>query len=111
MIQIEFSPEEIDALEYERYHYPHPQVQRKMEVLYLKSQGLAHQDIRRVGRISEPTLTTYLRQYQEGGLHRSRNNTTRARPTPSYRMPPHWKPISRNIRQRPAPRPAKSSPS
>jgi len=68
MIQIEFSPEEIDALEYERYHYPHPQIQRKMEVLYLKSQGLAHQDIRRIGRICETTLTTYLRQYQEGGL-------------------------------------------
>jgi transposase len=70
MIQIEFSPAEIDALEYERYHYPHPQVQRKMEVLYLKSQGVAHQDIRRIGRICETTLTTYLRQYQEGGLAR-----------------------------------------
>ena len=53
MIEIEFSPEEIDALEYERYHYPHPQVQRKMEVLYLKSQGVAHQDIRRIGRIRD----------------------------------------------------------
>jgi transposase len=70
MIQIEFSPAEIDALEYERYHYPHPQVQRKMEVLYLKSQGVAHQDIRRIARICETTLTTYLRQYQEGGLAR-----------------------------------------
>ena len=69
MINIEFSPEEIDALEYERYHHPHPKVQRKMEAVYLKSQGLPHQEIRRLCRIaSKTTLTTYLKQYQAGGL-------------------------------------------
>ena len=70
MIRIEFTPEEIDALESQRYHYPDAKVQRKMEALYLKSQGLAHHDICRIVRISETTLTTYLRQYQEGGLER-----------------------------------------
>ena len=39
MIKIEFTPEEIDALEHERYHHPDPKVQKKMEVLYLKSQN------------------------------------------------------------------------
>jgi transposase len=70
MIHIEFTPEEIDALEYERYYHPDPKVQKKMEVLYLKSQGLEHQEICRLGRISKTTLTTYLRQYQDGGLER-----------------------------------------
>ncbi len=42
MITLEFSEADIDVLNYERYHYPHPQVQRKMEVLYLKRKGLAH---------------------------------------------------------------------
>jgi hypothetical protein len=37
IIKIEFTPEEIDALEYERYHHPEPKVQKKMEALYLKS--------------------------------------------------------------------------
>lgn len=68
MIKIEFTPEEIDALETERYHHPHPKVQRKMEVLYLKSQGMAHHEICRLCRITETTLTTYLKQYQAGGL-------------------------------------------
>ena len=69
MINIEFSPEDIDALEYERYHHPHPKVQRKMEALYLKSQGLSHQEIRRLCRIaSKTTLTSYLKQYQAGGI-------------------------------------------
>jgi len=68
MITIEFSPEEVDALELERYHHPDPKVQKKMEVLYLKSQQLAHQDICRLCRISEPTLVAYLTQYHEGGI-------------------------------------------
>jgi len=61
MIRIEFTEPMIAELDYERYHHPHPKVQRKMEVLYLKSQGLAHQDIRRLCHISKTTLTTYLR--------------------------------------------------
>ena len=68
MIQIEFSPEAIEQLKYERYHHPHPQVQKKMEVLYLKSQGLPHQEIRRLCNISKNTLVSYFRQYQHGGL-------------------------------------------
>lgn len=39
MIRIEFTPKEIDMLEYDRYHHPDPKTQKKMEVLYLKSQG------------------------------------------------------------------------
>lgn len=68
MIRIEFSPTDIEQLNYERYHHPHPQVQRKMEVLYLKSKGLSHQEIRRLCTISKTTLTVYLRQYQAGGI-------------------------------------------
>jgi len=70
MIRIEFTPEQIDELDYERYHYPHPKVQRKMEAVYLKSRGLAHAEICRLCRICETTLVAYLRQYQEGGIER-----------------------------------------
>lgn len=70
MIRIEFTPEMIAELKYQRYHHPHPRVQQKMEVLYLKSQGLAHQEIRQICGISKTTLTVYLRQYLEGGVER-----------------------------------------
>ena len=36
MIAIDFTEEDIEALDYERYHHPHPRVQRKMEALWLK---------------------------------------------------------------------------
>ncbi len=70
MISIDFTSQDIDALHFERFHHPHPRVQLKMEAVYLKSQGLSHQDVCRLARISENTLRTYLRQYQEGGIER-----------------------------------------
>src|SRR5512135_3028380 len=41
-----------------------------MDAVYLKGQGLPHQEICRLTRISENTLRSYLRQYQEGGIER-----------------------------------------
>lgn len=68
MIQLKFSEADKQALNYERYHHPHPRVQRKMEALWLKSQGLPHQDICRLTRISSTTLTSYLKTYQKEGV-------------------------------------------
>lgn len=70
MIHIDFTPEQIDALHYERFHHPHPRVQLKMEAVYLKSQNLPHREICRLTRISENTLRSYLRQFQEGAIER-----------------------------------------
>jgi len=70
MIRIEFSEEEKRALDYERYHHPHPHVQRKMEALWLKSQQLPHKDICRFTGISKHTLCTYLQAYKEGGINK-----------------------------------------
>jgi len=68
MIQLEFTPEAIAALHHERYHHPHPRVQRKMEVLLLKSNGLSHKQIARIARVSVNTVTSYVRAYHEGGI-------------------------------------------
>jgi transposase len=70
MIHIDFTSEQIDALHHERFHHPHPRVQLKMEAVYLKSQGLTHHVICQLVRISENTLRSYLRQFQEGGIER-----------------------------------------
>ena len=72
MIKLRFRPADIAAFNEERYHHPHPHVQRKMEALWLKSQGLPHQEICRLSGISGDTLRRYLRAYQAGGLERLR---------------------------------------
>jgi len=68
MDKIEFTTTEREALHYWRFHHPHPRVQLKMEVLYLKSQGLAPEDITRLCAISKTTFYRYLHAYREGGI-------------------------------------------
>ncbi len=51
-------------LDYERYHHPHPRVQRKMEALWLNGQGVPHKDIGKYAGISANTWCQYLRDYQ-----------------------------------------------
>jgi len=68
MINLTFTEAETATLNHDRYHHPHPRVQRKMEALWLKSQGLRHNEICRLTGIGSTTLTSYLRAYQRGGL-------------------------------------------
>jgi len=70
MIKIEFTEAEKKALSYERYHHPHPRVQRKMEALWLKSQAITHKEICRLTGISKPTLCSSLKDYSEGGIEK-----------------------------------------
>jgi transposase len=70
MIRIEFSEQDLEDIGQLRYNHPHPRVRRRMEVLWLKSQGLAHKDICRLAGISSNTLRDYLRMFQSGGIKR-----------------------------------------
>ena len=69
-IQLEFTPEIQESLNYERYHHPVPLVQRRMEVLWLKSHNLPHALIATLAGVSENTMREYFRLYAEGGLEK-----------------------------------------
>jgi len=66
MIRMTFGEEEVQRLRRERFEHPHPRVQQKMDVLLLKSHGLAHKEITAIADISENTL----REYQSGGIEK-----------------------------------------
>jgi hypothetical protein len=85
MIRVEFDQEIIDKLDYERYHHPNPRVQKKMELLYLKSTGMAHRDLCRICRISKTTLSAYLKQYRDGGLDRLKQLGHKGQPSALHR--------------------------
>ena len=70
MITLKFTEEEKKSLNYERYHHPDPRVQRKMEALWLKSQGESHQKIAQLTGITVNVVTTYLKQYKTGGIEK-----------------------------------------
>jgi transposase len=98
MDKIEFTTTERKALHYWRFHHPHPRVQLKMEALYLKSQGLAHEDIWRLCAISKTTFYRYLHEYREGGIAQLQEVSFHRRQSPlaDYRAS-----IEADLRQRP----------
>jgi transposase len=68
MIKIDFNSQDIAELQYWKQHHPHYRVRRKMEVLYLKSQGLRHQNIAKQVGVCQETVTAYLKAYQLQGI-------------------------------------------
>src|SRR3954470_10610291 len=72
MRTITFTAEDLRDLAHDRYHHPDPRVQRKMEVLWLKSHGLSHDDIAASADVSRRTVQRYLDESLEGGLPRLR---------------------------------------
>jgi len=70
MIRISFTESDIEQLRYERFHHPHPRVQRKTEAVLLKSTGMKHKDICGITGTCGNTLRSYLRDYADGGVER-----------------------------------------
>jgi len=75
MLKITFNEADVQALQQQRFAHPEAVVRVKMEALYLKSQGVAHQDIARWCGISTNTLRRYFRQYLAGGLEQLQAKT------------------------------------
>jgi len=67
-----FTAEDRQTLAHDRYHHPDPRVQRKMEVLWLKSHDLPHDQIATLAGVSRRTVQRYLDEYRDGGLARLR---------------------------------------
>jgi transposase len=65
---ISFTDEDRRSLAHDRFHHPDPRVQRKIEVLWLKSHGLGHDDIATLADVSRRTVQRYLNEYRDGGL-------------------------------------------
>jgi transposase len=74
MVKVVFTEEDTQAFAYERYHYPDPLVQRKMEVLWLVSQGLSREEVARLAGVSSKTVRRYVQQFQRGGLEALKRN-------------------------------------
>jgi transposase len=68
MRSVAFGAEVLGAIRYDRHHHPHPRVQQKMEVLWLKSKGFTHAEIAELADVSRRTVQRYLDEYLAGGL-------------------------------------------
>jgi transposase len=68
--QLEFTPEILEELTYQRYHHLIPLVQRRMEALWLKAHDLLHAQIAELVDVTENTIRYYFELYQQGGVEK-----------------------------------------
>jgi transposase len=68
MIPLNVTDEQFQALRYERFHHPHPRVQKKMEVVFLRASGLSVAEVCRLTDVSPNTYRAYLRDFQQAGI-------------------------------------------
>jgi transposase len=97
-IRLAFSEEDRQALSKERYEHPDPCVQRKMEVLWLISQGMKHKEAARFAGVSQVTAARYVALYRQGGLSALRE--TRWRKSSSA-LEDHRESLAESFRQNP----------
>ena len=67
-IKTNFSQDDIEKIKQQRFLHPDPKIQLRMEALFLKNQGLPHEQVCHMLGIHITTLSRWLRAYREGGL-------------------------------------------
>src|SRR5206468_1811785 len=68
MRHFSFTEEDVQSFQFERFFHPDPHVQRKMEVLWLKSEGFTHDQIAHLAGVSRRSVQRYLDDYLRGGM-------------------------------------------
>jgi transposase len=68
MIDVTFTQRDLNVIDYERFNHPMPYVQRRKEILWLKSKGISHKQIAELARVCPNTVTKYIEMYLHGGL-------------------------------------------
>lgn len=72
MIQVNYTQQDIEIFKTERRNHPHPRVEQRMDVLWLKSNGLPHNQIAKLAGVCQNTVVKYLRMFNEGGVEKLR---------------------------------------
>lgn len=68
MRRFDFTDEQRRAIAQDRFHHVDPRVQRRMEILWLKSQGETHERIAQLAEVSRRTVQRLLDLFAAGGL-------------------------------------------
>jgi len=98
MLRITCREADLDAWRYWRFQHPDPRIQRRMEALYLRRQGVAHGDILRLCSISKASFHRYLHAYVTGGIE-SLKHLQPQRPRSALHR--HRAPVEAEVRRHP----------
>jgi len=93
-----FSEAVVEAIARDRYQHPHPRVQERMEILWLKCKNESHDRIAEWANVSRSTVQRTLRIYVAKGLDGVRSFGGKGRPRA---LTPHRATIEEEFRPRP----------
>ena len=93
-----FGDDVMRRVAHERFCHPDPCVQRRMEIVWLKSKGERHERIAELADASRSTVQRVLTRYAEGGLDALR---TSDRKSPSGALTEHQESLEVEFRERP----------
>lgn len=68
MGKLDFPSEVIDILNRDRFHHPHPEVRRRMMVVWMCSQRRKQLDCAQIAGVSQRTVRRYIEGFEKGGL-------------------------------------------
>ena len=76
MHRLTFDAEQLQTLRSERLYNPDPQLRVRYEIIYLKYQGVRHEEIARIVGLSRSTVQRRLADYRSGELEAARPQAT-----------------------------------
>jgi transposase len=66
---LKVNPQEIETLNYERYYYPCPIIQKRLHALYIKATlNFSNEDVGKIVDAHRNTISVWLKTYQQGGI-------------------------------------------
>jgi len=68
MLQIKISDAEIHRLNYERYYYPCPHIQKRIQAVYFKTFGMSNKMIGKLTGLNREIVGDWIRAYLKGGF-------------------------------------------
>jgi len=68
MLSLNIIKSDIETLNYERFHHPSPLVRKRMNVVYMKSQGFPHNTIAIACGVSLNSVTNFIKIYNKSGI-------------------------------------------
>jgi transposase len=98
MRNINLSCDEIRALNRERFYHPHPEVRRRMTVVWMWSQGRKQLDCAQIAGISERTVRRYIEGFETNGLDWLREIRWKGHPS---RLHPHANTLEAEFQKNP----------
>jgi transposase len=98
MITLNFTPSDIDELNYLRFHHPDPLVMKRCETVYLKAKKLKTGQIRELTGFDVKTVRSHLHLFKNGGIEALKHRDPYR---PQSELDEHKLSIEQEFRERP----------